>query len=94
MTKTCKENNNALANLNDKLSIIKKDIGILASYLFSPPFKITNPEHTSHYNLVNDLDWNRVKELLINKTLAVTLFDYLLTFRETDEKFELEDDLL
>ena len=33
-------------------------------------------------------------DLLIKKTLAVTLFNNLLTFRDTDRKFKLQGDLL
>ena len=95
VTKTVKltmmpeENNKALAKLNDKLLEILNDRGIIASYLLFPLSKITNPEHTSQFKLVKVPDSNRVNDLLINKTIPVTLYNNLLTFRDTDEKFEL-----
>ena len=67
---------------------------ILARYFISPLSKITNPEHTSLFKLVKDPDSNRLNEILINKTIPVTLFDVLLTSRDTCKKFELQGDLL
>ena len=63
---------------------------ILESYLFSLLSKITNPEHTNQFKLVKDLDSNKVNDLLMNRTIPVTLSDNLLTFRDTDKKFEVE----
>ena len=70
-----------------------KDRGIIASYLMSTLSKITNSEHTSQFKLVKDPDSNRVNYLLISKTIPVTLYNKLLTFRDTDRKFELQGDL-
>ena len=57
----------------------------------SPLSKIAQPEHTSQFKLVKDM--NRINDLLKNKTIPVTLFDNLLTFRDTDKKFELQGDV-
>ena len=70
-----------------------KDWDILASCLLSPISKLTNREPTNHFKLKKDPDSNRVKKLLINKTKSVTLYDNLLTIRDTDRKFELEGDI-
>ena len=67
--------------------------GKLVSYFVSPFSKISNPEHTSQFTLVKNLDSNKVNDLLKNKTIPVTLYDILLPFRDTDEKFELHGDL-
>ena len=88
------ENNKALTNLNDKLSEIMNDRGISESYLLSPLSKITNPEHSSQFKLVNDPSSKRVSDLLINKTIPVTLYKNFLRFQETDKEFELQGDLL
>ena len=69
------------------------DRGILATY-FSALSKITNPEHTSQYNIVKVLDSERVNDILINIAITVTLHDILVTFRDTDKKFELQEALL
>ena len=82
------ESNKTLDNLNDKLSEIMNDRVILASYLLSPLSKITDPEHTSQFKLVKDSSSNRVNDLLLNKTKPVTLYNDLLTFRDTDKKVQ------
>ena len=87
---TAKENNLALENLNNKLSEIMNDRGILASYLMSPLSKITSPENSTQFKLVKDLNSNRVNDLLIKNTIPITLFDNLLTFRDTNNQFERE----
>ena len=56
--------------------------------------EITNPERTNQLKLLKDLDSNRVNDLLINKTIPVTVYNNLLTFRDTDEKFLSQGDLL
>ena len=84
MMKKSKENNKALVNSNDKLLEIMIDRGVLASYLIPPLSKITNPEHTSQIKLVQDPDSIRVIDLLINKTIPVTLYNNLLSFSDTD----------
>ena len=55
-------------------------------------FKNTNPEHAGQ--LVNGLSSNRANGLLINKTITVTLYNNLLTFRDTGKKLALHGDLL
>ena len=94
MAVTSKKNDKALANFNNKVFDLMNDRCIIASYLLSPLSKITNPENTSHFKLVKDPQSNRINDLLINKTMLVTLYDKILTFRDTDKKFELEGDLL
>ena len=52
-----------------------KDRGILASYLMSPFSKIFNPESSTQFRVVKDSCSNRVNDLLINKTIPITLFN-------------------
>ena len=94
ITESSKENNLALENLNNKLLEIMIDRGILASYLMSPLSKIINPENTSQLKLVKDSSSNRVNDLYINKTIPITLYNNMLTFRDTGKEFELKGDLL
>ena len=67
---------------------------ILASYLLSPLSKITNRENSTQFKLVKDHNSNRVNDLLINKSIPITLHNNLLTFRDTNKQFELKGDLL
>ena len=94
LTESSKENNLALENLNNKLLEIMNDRGILASYLMSPLSKITNPENTTQFILVKDSTSNRVNDLKINKTVPITLYNNMLTFRDTGKEFELKGELL
>ena len=94
ITESSKENNLALENLNNKLLEIMNDRGILASYLMSPLSKITNPDNSTQFKLVKDSGSNRVNDFLIHNTIPITLYNNLLTFRDTGKEFDLKGDLL
>ena len=70
------------------------DRAIIASYLLSPLSKITNLPKTYQINLVENPYSNRVNDLLINNTIPGTLYNNLLTFRDTNRRFELQKDFL
>ena len=67
---------------------------MLATYLMSPLSKVTNPENSSQIKVVKDFNSNRVNDLKINKTIPITRYKNLLTFRDTGKEFELKGDLL
>ena len=94
ITETSNNNNKAQEILNNKLLEIMNDRGILATYLMSPLSKIFNPENTTQFKLVKDSRSNRVNDLLIHNTIPITLYNNLLTFRDTGKFFELKRDLL
>ena len=94
ITETSIKNNQAIENLNNKLLEIMTDKGILATYLLSLLSTITNPENSSQFELVKDTNSNRVNDLKINKTIPITLYNNLLTFRDTGKEFQLTGDLL
>ena len=94
IAETSLKNNQAIENLNNKLLETMNDRGILATYLMSPLSIITNPENASQFKLVKDSNSNRVNDLLINKTIPITLYNNMLTFRDTGKEFELKGDLL
>ena len=94
ITETSIENNQAIENINNNLLEIMNDRGILATYLMSPLSRITNPENASQFKLVKDPSSNRVNDLKINKTIPITLYGNMLTFRDTNKQFELKGDLL
>ena len=94
MRGTSKENNKALEKLNKKLLEIMNDTGVIATYLLSPLSKITNPENTSQFELVEDSNSNRVNDFLIHNSIKITFFDNLLTFRDTGRVYQLKGDLL
>ena len=94
VTETSIKNNQARENLNSKLLEIMNDRCIFATYLMSPLSKITNPGISSQFKLVKDFNSNRVKDLKINKTVPITLYNNMLTFHDTGKEFELKGDLL
>ena len=94
ITETSTKNNQAIENINNNLLEIMNDRGILATYLMSPLSRITNPENSSQFKLVKDSSSNRVNDLKINKTIPITLYGNMLTFRDTNKQFELKGDLL
>ena len=94
ISESSKENNLLLENVNNKLLEIMNDRAILATYLMSPLSRITNPENSSQFKLVKDSSSNRVNDLKINKTIPITLYGNMLTFRDTNKQFELKGDLL
>ena len=57
-TETPIKNNKAIEILNNKLLEIMKNRGFLATYLMSPLSKITNPENTTQFKIVNDPNLN------------------------------------
>ena len=94
ITETSIKNNQAIENINNNLLEIMNDRGILATYLMSPLSRITNPDNASQFRLVKDSSSNRVNDLKINKTIPITLYGNMLTFRDTNKQFELKGDLL
>ena len=94
ITETSNKNNQAIENLNNQLLEIMNDRGILATYLMSHLSRITNPENATQFKLVKDSNSNRVNDLLIKKTISITLYGNMLTFRDTNKQFELKGDLL
>ena len=94
ITETSIKNNLAIENINNNLLEIMNDRGILATYLMSPLSRITNPENTTQFKLIKDSTSNRVNDLKINNSIPITLYNNLLTFRDTNKQFELKGDLL
>ena len=94
ITQNSVKNNQAKENLKSKLLEILIDGGILATYSMCPSSKITNLENTSQIKLEKSHNSNRVNDLLIHNTIPVTLYNNLLTFRDTGKIFELKGDLL
>ena len=88
LMETFVKNNRALEHFFDKFLEIIIDGGIRASYLLSLLSKITIFEHASQIELIKDPNSNRVNDLLVNKTVPVTLYDNVLRFLDIDKEFE------
>ena len=94
ITETSVKNSQAIENLDNKLLEIMNDRGIIASYLLSPLAKIFNPENTTQFKIINDSTSDRVMDLKINNSIPITLYNNILTFRDTGKEFELKGNLL
>ena len=94
ITETSNKNNQAIENLYNNILEIMNDRGILSTYLLSLLAKITNPENSTQFKLVKACNSNRVNNLLIKKTIPITLHDSFLRFRDTGKIFELKGELL
>ena len=94
MTESSKKNNKTLLKLNDKLLELMKNRGAIESFLMSPRSKFIDPDYISQITLVKDPQSKRIADLLINKTIPVTLYDNLLTFHDTDKMFEFHGHFL
>ena len=88
------KNNQAIENLDNKRLGIMNDRGILATHLMSPLSKLTNSVNSSQFELVKGSNSIRVNDLKINKRIRITLYNNLLTFRDTAKEFELKGDSL
>ena len=93
-TESSIKNNQAIENLDNKLLEIMNDRGKLATYWMSLLSRILNLDNTGQFRLVKDPSSNRVNDLKINKTIPITLYGNMLTFRDTYKQFELKGDLL
>ena len=62
--------------------------------MLSPLAKIFNPENSTQFKLINDSTSDRVNDWKINKSIPITLYNNLLTFRDTGKEFELKGNLL
>ena len=94
ITETSLKNNQVIENLNNKLLEIMIDGGIIASYLLSPLAIIFNPENATQFKLINDSTSDRVNDLKIKNSIPITLYDIILTFRDTGKEFETKGNLL
>ena len=94
ITETSIENNKTPSNSNNKFLETMNDRGIIERCLLSPLSIFTNPEDTSQFKLLKDPSPNRVNDLLIHTEKPVSLYNNLLTFRDSDKRFEIQGKLL
>ena len=87
LTETSVKNSQTTENLDNKLLEIMKDRGIIVSYLLSRLAKIFNPENTTQFKLIKDSTSDRVNDLKINNSIPITLYNNILTFRNTGKEF-------
>ena len=94
LTENSNNNNKAIENLNEKISELMNDKGMIATYLASSLVNLFKPENKSKFRLKKDLNSTKMNDFLINKGIPVTLVSNLLIFRDSNKSFKLEGDLL
>ena len=98
ITKTITEssinNNKALKNLNEKVLDLMKDNGMIAPYLASSLDNLLKPENTSQFTLQTAPNSIKMNDFSINGGIPVNLYSIILTFRDSNESFKLDGDLL
>ena len=70
------------------------DKGMIAPFLASSLVIVFKPGNKSHYKLMKDQNSNRKNDFLITTIVPVTLYSNILIFRDTNESFDIDGDLL
>ena len=94
LTENSINNNKAVENLNERISELMNDKGMIAPYLASSLVNLFKPENKSQFRSIKDFSSTKMNDFKINKGIAVTLVINLLIFRDSNKSFKLEGDLL
>ena len=90
VTETSIKNNKAVDNINEKVSELMNDKGMIAPYLASSLVNLFKPENTSQFILTKDNETIRMNDFLINSGLPISLYSNMLTFRDSNKSFKLD----
>ena len=98
ITKTITENsinnNKAISDLNEKISEIMNDKGMIAPYLTTSLVEVFKKDNKSQFRLRKENNSTKLNDFLIHGTIPVTIFSNMITFRDSNTSFRLEGDLL
>ena len=98
ITKTLTENsinnNKAIEILNEKILELMNDKGLIAPILASSLVNLFKPENKSQFRLKKDLNSTKMNDFMINGGKPVTLVSNMLIFRDSNNFFKLDGDLL
>ena len=67
---------------------------MIAPYLASSLVNLSKPENKSQFRLIKDLNSTKMNDFLIIGCIPVTLFSNMLTFRDNNNSFKMDGDLL
>ena len=93
MTLASKEDNKAISDLNEKLSKILNDNGMLAPNLASSLVNLFKPENESQFKLIKEINSIKMNDFLLNTIIPVTLYSNMLIIRDRKKSFKLDEDL-
>ena len=94
LTENSINNNKAIENLNEKISELLNDKGMISPYLAYSLVNLFKPENESQFRLKKDLSSTKMNDFLINGGIPVTLVSNMLIFRDSNKSFKLDGDLL
>ena len=94
LTENSINNNKAIENLNEKILELMDEKGMIASYLASSLVEVFKKDNKSQFRLRKDPNSTKLNDFLIHGTIPVTIYSNMITFRDTNKTFRLEDDLL
>ena len=98
ITKTITENsiinNKAIENLNEKILELRNDKGIITPYLTTSLVEVFTKDSKSQFRLRKDPNSTKMNDFSIHGTTSVTMFNNMITFRDSNKTFRLEGDLL
>ena len=94
ITETSIKNNKEISDLNEKVLELMNEKGLIALYLPSSLVNLFKPENKSQFTSTKDLNSIRMNDFKINGGIPVTLYSSVLTFRDSNESFKLDGDLL
>ena len=94
ITENSINNNKAIENLNEKILELMNDKGLIAPYLTTSLVELFKKDNKSQFRLRKDPNSTKMNDFLIHRTIPVTIFSNMITFRDSNRSFRLEGDLL
>ena len=82
--------NKAIENLNEKVLESMNDKGLVDSSLL----EVLKSDNKGQFRLIKDPNSIKTNDFSINENVPVTIFNNMLTFRDTNKSFKLEGDIL
>ena len=89
LTESSINNNKAISDLNEKVLESMNDKGLIDSSVL----EVLKSDNKGQFRLTEDPNSTKPNDLLINEKVPVTIFNNMLTFRDTNKVFTLEGDL-
>ena len=89
LTESFINNNKAIENLNEKVLESMNDKGLIDSSLI----EVLKSDNKGQFRLIKAPNSTKPNDFLNNEKVPVTIFNNMLTFRETNKIFKLERDL-
>ena len=94
ITETSIKNIKARSDLNEKFLELLDEKSLIALYLASSLVNLFKSENKSQFRLKNNLNSTKMNDFLIHGIIPVSLHSNMITFRDSNKSFKLDEDLL